>query len=185
MLSSLVTVALLVAVTVASPLKIDTKQLTESPSVLLARDPNFIPSLDNIPGIPKGPKNPPVCKTKTIFGPYTLKTPILGFGQAEEYYAEIIDEVLMITGHGPADEPLGSGRTEGPELDYIVTKCITLSWTTSTWYHTIPGEHHPTSCATTKTIHHGLPGFPTDLPILPKPIPHLGWPGIPVPTNKA
>ncbi|KAG4424226.1 hypothetical protein IFR04_002630 [Cadophora malorum] len=162
------------ASTLASPIIAETEELTDSPAVLLGREPN----------LPKWPHNPPTCKTKTVYGPYTLKAPVFGFGQSEEYYAEKIEDLLVVTGHGKDGKPLDSDNKDGEGRDYVVTKCITFSWTTSTWYHTIPGHHHPTSCATTTTVHRGHHGFPTGLPILPKPIPHLGWPGLPIPTKK-
>ena len=96
------------------------------------------------PNLPKWPHNPPTCKTKTVYGPYTLKAPVFGFGQSEEYYAEKIEDLLVVTGHGKDGQPLDSDNKDGEGRDYVVTKCITFSWTTSTWYHTIPGHHHPT-----------------------------------------
>ncbi|KAH7318985.1 hypothetical protein BKA65DRAFT_93631 [Rhexocercosporidium sp. MPI-PUGE-AT-0058] len=162
------------ASTLASPILTETGELTDSPAVLLGREPN----------LPNWPHDPSVCQTKTVYGPYTLKAPIFGFSQLEEYYAEKISDILVVTGHGKDSQPLDSDNNSGEDRDFVVTKVITYSWTTSTWYHTIPGHHHPTSCATTTTCHRGQPGFPTGLPILPQPIPHLGWPGVPIPTKK-
>ncbi|CZT00568.1 uncharacterized protein RAG0_08563 [Rhynchosporium agropyri] len=192
MYNPLVLLPLFGAFALASPLKANSKELTDSPAVLLARDPNWIPGLPSIPGQSSPPKwaqnADDTCKVKTIYGPYTLKVPTLGFGQGEEYYAEKISDILCITGHGPNDDPLGSNRKPGVELDYIVTKHITLSFSTSIWYHTIPGGYQPTNCATTVTVTKGLPDFPTEMPLLPKPIPHMGQmgvPAMPAPTHKA